>query len=89
MCENIFRIKSEFYEIRIEGHLSDYRAREFEGMSIELQPNCETVISGFVVDQAALFGLLIRIRDLGMPLLSVRRVENPRSLQSMSKGETE
>jgi hypothetical protein len=88
MCEDTVRVEAEFYEIRIKGHLSDYRAREFAGMSIELQYNGETVISGSVVDQAALFGLLIRIRDLGMPLLSVGRAENPRTLLSMKKGET-
>ena len=75
MCEDTGQEK--FYEISIEGHLSGYRAREFEGMRLELRPNGETVILGPVVDQAALFGFLIRIRDLGMPLLSVRRVESP------------
>lgn len=88
MCEDTVRVEAEFWEIRIKGHLSDYRTREFEGMSIELQSNGETVISGSVVDQSALFGLLIRIRDLGMPLLSVRRAENPRIPLSMTEGET-
>ena len=78
MSADTCRVESESYEIRIKGHLSNNRAREFGEMSIELQPNGETVISGSVVDQAALFGLLIRIRDLGMSLLSVRRAENPR-----------
>jgi hypothetical protein len=73
MDERVLGDRVGFYEIRIEGHLSDYRAREFAGMHIERQANGDTVISGIVVDQAALFGLLIRIRDLGMPLVSVKR----------------
>ena len=64
----------QFYEIRIETHLSDYRARDFEGMTIALQPDGETVLSGPVVDQTALHGILNRIRDLGVPLISVRRL---------------
>jgi hypothetical protein len=79
MDQNIFQRGVRFYEIRVRGHLSDYRTREFDGMNVELQPNGETVISGPVVDQAALFGLLTRIRDLGMPLVSVNRTGNPQS----------
>ena len=63
------------YEIRIKAHLSDDRTRAFEGMRITRQSNGETVISGPVVDQAALHGLLIRIRDLGVPLLLVKRLD--------------
>ena len=77
MDQNILQRKAWVYEIRVEGHLSDYRAREFDGMSVEPQLDGETVISGPVVDQAALFGLLIRIRDLGMPLVSVNRIPSP------------
>jgi hypothetical protein len=61
------------YEIRVQGHLDDWRARHyFEGMQVILLPEGVTCIVGPVADQAALHGLLSRIRDLGTPLLSVR-----------------
>jgi hypothetical protein len=66
---------AEQYEIRIEGHVGDIRARTFGGMRVEPHPNGETVISGPIPDQAALFGLLIRIRDLGIPLISLNRMD--------------
>ncbi|MBN1583674.1 MAG: hypothetical protein JXA89_23410 [Anaerolineae bacterium] len=62
-----------FYEIRIEGHLSSSWSSWFEGMDIDHQANGETVLCGPVVDQAALHGILMRIRDLGLPLVSVNR----------------
>ncbi len=63
------------YEIRIRGHLDDRWAAWFGGLTITLEDNGETLLSGAVIDQAALHGLLRRVRDLGAPLLSVRRVE--------------
>jgi len=63
----------ELYEIRVAGHLStSWRAR-FEGMSMRHKPEGETVLSG-MLDQAALHGVLIRIRDLGLKLISVNRI---------------
>jgi hypothetical protein len=62
------------YEIRFEGHLSAYRAQMFEGLEMVLEPDGETVLTGPVIDQAALHGILNRIRDLGVPLLSVKRL---------------
>ena len=62
------------YEIRIKGHLDDKWADWFEGLTITREVNGETLLTGPVVDQAALHGLLRKVRDLAMPLLSVTRV---------------
>jgi hypothetical protein len=59
------------YQIRIMGHLGPQWAGWFEGLTITLEDNGDTVLTGTVVDQAALHGLLRRVRDLGMPLLAV------------------
>lgn len=61
------------YEIHISGHLDERRARAFEGMVVTHLPNAVTVLAGLVPDQAALYGLLSRVRDLGVPLISVQR----------------
>ena len=62
------------YQIRIKGHLGGQWTDWFEGLSIKLHDNGETLLTGPVVDQAALHGLLRKVRDLGMPLLSVIRL---------------
>jgi hypothetical protein len=62
------------YQIRIKGHLDHQWTDWFGSLSITLEDNGETLVTGPVVDQAALHGLLRRVRDLGMPLLSVIRV---------------
>ncbi len=62
------------YEIRIQGHLSAHRAEWFEGMEMHSLENGETVLRGMLADQPALFGVLSRIRDAGIPLLEVKRV---------------
>ena len=63
------------YEIRIKGHLDDRWAAWFGGLTLTLQDNGDTLLTGAVVDQAALHGLLKKVRDLGMPLVSVNRVD--------------
>ncbi len=63
------------YEIRIEGHLDIQWTDWFEGLTINLEDNGEMLLTGPVVDQAALFGLLKKVRDLGMPLVSVNRIK--------------
>ena len=63
------------YEIRIKGHLGRQWTDWFEGATITLEDNGDTLLTGPVVDQAALHGLLRRVRDLGLPLLSVSRIE--------------
>ena len=66
--------ESGLYEIRIKGHLGNRWAAWFEGLTMTLEDNGETLLTGLVVDQAALHALLRKVRDLGMPLLSVTRV---------------
>ena len=61
------------YQIRIQGHLGAEWADWFEGLAITLHDNGETLLRGPLVDQAALYGLLRKVRDLGMPLLAVNR----------------
>ena len=62
-------------ELRIQGHLDDRWADWFEGLTITREDNGETRLTGPVVDQAALHGLLKKVRDLGLPLVSVNRIE--------------
>jgi hypothetical protein len=61
------------YEIRVEGHLADCWSEWFEGLAICKQPNGETILTGLLVDQAALFGVLIRLHDLNLVLISIAR----------------
>ena len=63
------------YQIRLEGHLGREWADWFGGLSITLEENGDTLLTGPVVDQAALHGLLRKVRDLGMTLVSVIRVK--------------
>ena len=67
--------ESGLYEIRLKGHLNDRWANWFEGLTITLEDNGETLLTGPVTDQAVLHGLLRKVRDLGLPLLSVNRIE--------------
>ena len=62
------------YQIRIEGHLDAQWANWFSGLSVSLEENGDTLLTGPVVDQAALYGLLKKVRDLGLPLVSVNQV---------------
>lgn len=64
------------YEIRLTGHLDPHWSTWFDGLTVSHEPDGTTVISGPVADQAALHGLLQRVRDLGLPLVSVTRVED-------------
>ena len=63
------------YQIRIKGHLGPQWTEWFEGMAVTREENGDTLLTGPVIDQASLHGLLKKVRDLGMPLLSVSRVD--------------
>ena len=60
------------YQIRIKGHLDSQWTDWFEGLTITLEENGDTLLTGPVIDQAALHGWLKKVRDLGLPLVSVR-----------------
>ncbi|WP_353952575.1 hypothetical protein V6K52_03770 [Knoellia sp. S7-12] len=72
------------YEIRIQGHLGSRWATLFEGMALSTDPDGTTVLKGPVVDQAALHGLLSKLRDIGLPLLSVTQLDTETQSPSAS-----
>ena len=69
----------DLYEIYLQGHLAGRWAKHFGDVSITLEKNGLTRLTCKVVDQAALFGLLNKVRDLGLPLLSVRCIDPEQS----------
>ncbi len=66
------------YRVRVKGRLEDRWSDWLGGLAVQRQEDGTTVLVGPIVDQAALHGVIARIRDLGLPLLSVRRVVAPR-----------
>jgi hypothetical protein len=62
------------YHIRLKGHLADHWSAWFDNMTISNEANGEAVLRGLIPDQAALHGVLIKIRDLGLPLLAITTV---------------
>lgn len=75
----------DIYEFQIKGHLDDRWSEWFGGLAVQRWENGTTVLVGPLVDQAALYGVIIRLRDLGLSLLSVSRVTA--SQDSMEKTE--
>jgi hypothetical protein len=73
------------YQIRIKGHLGSQWTSWFDGLTITLEEDGDTLLTGLVVDQAALHGLLKKVRNLGMPLVSVSPLEHSQADQSEVK----
>lgn len=71
----IYQDQPLVYQIRIHGHLDCQWTHWFDELHITLEDNGETLLTGVVIDQAALYGLLKKVRDLGMPLLSLNIVK--------------
>lgn len=67
---------ADIYRIAIKGHLDGEWSDWFEGLTVALEDTGETILTGPIVDQTALHGVLMKIRDLGLPLLSLTRLEN-------------
>jgi hypothetical protein len=70
-------VDQPIYQVRIKGHLGDQWADWFEGLTIRQEKEGITVLTGPLADQAALHGLLVRIRNLCLPLVSINRVARP------------
>ena len=68
-------VRHEVYQIVIKGHLDHEWSEWFDGLTITLMDSGETILSGPIVDQTALHGVLIKIRDLGLHLLGLTRTE--------------
>ena len=68
-------VRQAIYQIVVKGHLDRTWSEWFDGLTITLVDTGETILAGPIVDQTALHGVLIKIRDLGLPLLSLTRIE--------------
>jgi len=82
-------IKQRIYHIRVKGELDARWADWFESFVMASRENGETLLSGAGADQAALHGLLARIRDLNLPLISVNRVEPGAGSDVLGAGDAE
>ena len=73
------RAHTAMYQIRVKGHLDERRVHSLGEMKVTHTPGGETVLTGLMADQAALYGMLNRLRDLGIPLLAVNIVDTSQS----------
>lgn len=78
----------QVFQIRIKGHLSQQWTDWFEGMTITLEEDGSTLLSGSVLDQSALHGILKKIRNLGMPLLSIHSVDADQPIEAKTDSVT-
>ncbi len=76
------------YEIRLKGHLASRWAARFDGMTLTADSDGTTVLEGPVVDQAALYGLLAQLRDIGLPLVSLTQLDTHRPARSPADPDT-
>ena len=72
------QVRHEVYQIVVKGHLASDWSEWFDGLAIAQTSTGETILSGPLADQSALHGVLIKVRDLGLPLLSLTRIEPER-----------
>jgi hypothetical protein len=79
------KVEQHVYEIRVEGHLGDSWSPWLGGMDIHHEESGETVLSGPLPDEPALHGVLAKIRDLGLPLVVVRRATTEIAAQATTK----
>jgi hypothetical protein len=77
MTEQLTVRKPDIFHIRINGHVDAQEARQFDGFAIAARDGGDTLLSGWVADQAALFGILHKIQDLGLPLQLVAQIACP------------
>ncbi len=83
MSEQDTTMQADLYEIRVKGHLDDRWANWFDNLTITLEADGTTCLSGPVVDQAALYGILKKVRNLGLPLISLIPNQNNRERDTM------
>lgn len=76
----------DIYQIRVKGYLDQGRSSWFDGLAIIHNEHGETILSGTLMDQAALYGVLLKIRDLGLPLLEVTQKPSGEQTQNLHKG---
>jgi len=79
-------VAHHIYEIRIEGHLGSSWASWFEGMTIRHEESGQTALTGPLPDEPALYGVLAKIRDLGLPLVEVKRLATEVSITDEKEG---
>ncbi len=81
------RDQSTIYRIRIDGHIDERRAERLGDLSIIHEPEGTTTLTGQVEDQAALYGIIVSLRDMGLELLDVQRVETDTDSEAENKPE--
>jgi hypothetical protein len=78
------RKHGNYYQIVVQGYLEQKWSEWFNGLAIQNLPSGETVLSGLIVDQSALHGTLVKVRDLGLPLISLNLLESQPNIRKSS-----